>query len=481
LPFSGKRFRQTAVAAAATVALASGVLAGLAPAASHASSHREAPLVAADPQVDGTDLYAFVSPDKPGTVSIISNWIPFENPAGGPNFYSFAPGVNYDINIDNNGDAKPDLIYRWVFTNHYRSTDTFLYNTGVVNHLTDSTLNFYQTYDLYRIAPNTTQTLLSDAMVAPSDVGDASMPNYATLSQEAINTGPCRSCQFWAGQADDPFFLDLRVFDLLYGANFGEAGHDTLAGYNVNSFAMQVAKQDLTFRGDGSGIVGIWTTAERQSIRVQASDGSQSFSGSFVQVSRLGNPLVNEVVVPVGLKDRFNASQPVDDAQFGPKVATFGQDPNDLPALINAIYSIPIPDCDGNPNNGIDRSCDLVPVFLTGLPGLNQPPSVQPSEELRLNTTIPPCRTNCSTLGVVAGDVAGFPNGRRLSDDIIDVALRVVEGCLISGSSCTTGTVGTLADGVDQNDVSFLPAFPYLALPHSGSSTTLTASSVRRV
>ena len=481
MPFLGKRFRQTAVAAAATVALASGLLAGLAPAASHASSHREAPLVATDPQVDGTDLYAFVSPDKPGTVSIISNWIPFENPAGGPNFYSFAPGVNYDINIDNNGDAKPDLIYRWVFTNHYRNTDTFLYNTGVVNHLTDSTLNFFQTYDLLRITGGGTTTLLHDALVAPSDVGDASMPDYATLSQEATHTGPCGGCKFWAGQADDPFFLDLRVFDLLYGANFGEAGHDTLAGYNVNSFAMQVPKKDLTFRGDGSGIVGIWTTAERQSIRVQASDGSQSFSGSFVQVSRLGNPLVNEVVVPVGLKDRFNASQPVDDAQFGPKVATFGQDPNDLPAVINAVYDIPIPDCDGNPNNGIDRTCDLVPVFLTGLSGLNQPPSVQPSEELRLNTNIPPCRTNCSTLGAVAGDVAGFPNGRRLSDDIIDVALRVVEGCLIAGGSCTTGTVGTLGDGVNQNDVSFLPAFPYLALPHSGSSTTLTARSVRRV
>ncbi len=482
MPFLGKRFRQAAVAAAATVALASGLLAGLAPATSHASSHREAPLVAADPQVDGTDLYAFVSPDKPGTVSIISNWIPFENPAGGPNFYSFAPGVNYDINIDNNGDAKPEIIYRWIFTNHYRNTDTFLYNTGVVNHLTDSTLNFFQTYDLLRITGGGTTTLLHDALVAPSDVGDASMPDYATLSQEATHTGPCGGCKFWAGQADDPFFLDLRVFDLLYGANFGEVGHDSLAGFNVNSFAMQVPKKDLTFRGDGSGIVGIWTTAERQSIRVQASDGSQSFSGSFVQVSRLGNPLVNEVVVPVGLKDHFNASQPINDAQFGPKVATFGQDPNDLPAVINAVYGLPIPDCDGNPNDGnVDRSCDLVPVFLTGLAGLNQPPSVVGSEMLRLNMNTPPCTSNCSTLGVIAGDNAGYPNGRRLQDDVIDIALRVVEGCLIGGDSCTSGAFATLGDGVNQNDVPFRSKFPYLALPHSGSSTTLTASFIRRV
>jgi hypothetical protein len=449
----------------ATAALGAGVMTTLGPVAGTASSHREAPLVAADPQVDGTDLYAFVSPDKPDTTTIISNWIPLEEPAGGPNFYSFAPGVHYDINIDNDGDAKADIVYRWIFKNHYVTTDSFLYNTGVVNHLTDATLNFYQTYCLFRTENGHTTRLVRHARVAPSDVGDASMPDYATLSDEATNAFGTGG-KTWAGQADDSFFLDLRVFDLLYGLDFSESGDDTLKGFNVNSFALQVPNSDLTHGGDGSGIVGIWTTAERRSIRTQYDDGGQSFSGPFVQVSRLGMPLVNEVVVPVGLKDLFNASKPQDDAQFAPKVETFGQDPNDLPALINAIYGITVPDCDNDPTNGIDRTCDLDPVFLTGLAGLNQPPVVQASEMLRLNTTVPPCTVSCSTLGVIGGDNAGFPNGRRLSDDIIDVALRVTEGVLIPGHD---PKADTLADGVDANDSAFLSSFPYLALPHAGS------------
>src|SRR5262245_2204264 len=337
-----KRLRRTTVALAVTAALGVGVLGSLGPVPGSASSHREAPLVAADPQVDGTDLYAFVSPDRPTTTTIVSNWIPLEEPAGGPNFYAFAPGVRYDVNVDNDGDAKADIIYRWVFTNHYVTTDSFLYNTGVVNNLTDATLNFYQTYDLIRVSDSGQKVIVNDARVAPSDVGDASMPNYATLSNQAIVS--CGTdCKSWAGQADDSFFLDLRVFDLLYGLDFSEAGDDTLAGFNVNSFAIQVPNTKLTQGGDGSGIVGIWTTAERRSVRTQYNDGSQAFSGPFVQVSRLGMPLVNEVVVPVGLKDHFNASLPQDDAQFAPKVQTWGQDPNDLPALINAIYGIDIP------------------------------------------------------------------------------------------------------------------------------------------
>jgi hypothetical protein len=467
LPAMGKRLRTAAIAAVASAALGLGLVTGLAPTAALASSHREAPLVAADPQIDGTDLYAFVSPDKPDTVTIISNWIPFEDPAGGPNFFSFAPGAYYDINVDNDGDAKPDLTYRWVFSNHYVTTDTFLYNTGVVNNLTDPTLNFYQTYDLWKIVGSKTTQLLTDVRVAPSDVGDASMPDYATLSNQAIKPfGSHGQGLSWAGQADDPFFLDLRVFDLLYGLDFSETGNDSLAGFNVNSFAMQVPISELTNGGDGSGIVGVWTTAERRSIRVQRDNGSQSFSGKFVQVSRQGMPLVNEVVVPVGLKDLFNASQPINDAQFAPKVLTFGEDPNDLPALIEAIYGIPVPNCSSSPP--IDRSCDLEPVFLTGIDGLNKPPVVTASEMLRLNTTIPPCTTACSTLGVIGGDNAGFPNGRRLSDDIIDVSLRVVEGVLIPGHNPAADTLG---DGVDANDEPLLGSFPYLGLPHSGSVT----------
>ncbi len=463
MPSFGKRFRNRAIAAAATMALGAGLFAGLGPLTSGASSHREAPLVAADPQIDATDLYAFTSPDKPDTVTFVSSWIPFENPNGGPNFYPWAPGAWYDIRIDNNGDAKADIIYRWIFTNHYRSTDTFLYNTGVVTSLTDHDLNFYQTYNLYRIVGKKTTTLVKNAIAVPSNVGAASMPNYNT---DLFNAGTVKfnggSSATWAGQSDDPFFLDLRVFDLLYGANLKEVGTDTLAGFNVNTFALKVPKSDVAKGADASAnpIIGVWSTAERQAMRVQHSNGTQTYSGKWVQVSRLGNPLVNEVVVPVGSKDFFNSSKPSGDAVFLPKV----EDP-ELPHLLNAVYGLPVPDSDPK-TAGIQRS-DLVSVFLTGLTGLNMPANVKPSEELRLNMSTPLCGTNgapaCSTLGAVGGDVQGFPNGRRLSDDVIDEALRVVEGVLLPGHA---PAVDTLGDGVNANDVPFNATFPYVAFPH---------------
>ncbi len=415
-----------------------------------ASSHREAPLTSADPQIDSTDMYAFVSPDAPDTVTLISNWIPFESPAGGPNFYPWADGVHYDVNIDNNGDARPDLTYRWVFTSHYRNPSTFLMNTGPVNKLTDATLNFTQTYSLTRIDQRTNKStvLLSNAKAAPSNVGAASMPDYAALRREAITPFGGGKAKSFVGQADDPFFLDLRVFDLLYGANLKEAGTDSLDGYNVNVMALQVPKAELAAGGNATKnpIIGVWTTAERQSIRTQTAAG-QRFSGPFVQVSRLGQPLVNEVVAPVGAKDLFNRSLPQNDAQFLAAV----QKP-EVPKLIESIYKIKAP---ATPRN------DLVEVFLTGVKGLNQPVGVKPSEELRLNMAIAPSATP-NRLGVIGNDKAGFPNGRRLSDDIIDISLQVMEGALL-------GVKTTLGDGVDRNDVAFDSAFPYVAMPHAGS------------
>jgi hypothetical protein len=471
LPFAAKRFRTTAMAILSIAALGVGLIVGLGPAPSGASSHREAPLVAADPQVDTTDLYAFVSPDKPDTVTLIANWIPFEEPAGGPNFYSFAPGVRYEIRIDNSGDAGTDIIYRWVFTNHYRNPNTFLYNTGPVTSLDDADLNFYQTYSLTEINFETGKTrgLLSNALVVPSDVGATSMPNYSKLMAQGVRTIERGTGRTWAGQADDPFFLDLRVFDLLYGPpNFSEAGDDTLAGFGVNSVALQVPKSDLALKEDAKDnpVIGVWTGTFRQSTRVQTNTGSVSFSGSYVDVSRLGMPLVNELVVPVGLKDYFNASNPINDAQFLGAV-----DDPELPHLINAVYGLPVPDSDPN-TTGIQRA-DLIQVFLTGIDGLNNPnlnedvTSTQPSEMLRLNMSIPPCTDDCSALGVLGGDLAGFPNGRRLSDDIIDSALRVTEGILLPNHN---PAVDTLGDGVDQNDKSFQGSFPYLASPAPGSN-----------
>ena len=461
-----KRLRSRVLAATATIAVGAGLFAGLGPLTSGASSHREAPLVAADPQIDATDLYAFVSPDRPSTVTIISNWIPFQEPAGGPNFYAWAEGVRYNINIDNNADAKPDLVYRWVFTNHYRSGNTFLTNTGQVTSLNDADLNFYQTYDLTLINrdTDTRKTLLNDAIAAPSNAGDASMPNYnSNLFDGAVEDfGSGGGSHSWVGQADDPFFLDLRVFDLLYGLNLSEVGDDTLAGFNVSGLAIQVPKTDLAEKGDAvaNPIVGIWTTAARHSMRVQAADGTQDYTGKYVQVSRLGMPLVNEVVIPLALKDYFNGSRPTQDPAALPLV----EDP-ELPHLLNAVYGTDIPDSDPN-TPGIQRD-DLVAVFLTGVAGLNRPNNGTPGEMLRLNMSIPPCSgAGCNRLGVIGGDNAGFPNGRRLSDDIIDVSLRVVLGALLPTHQALADTIG---DGVDANDVSFNTEFPYLAYPSSGS------------
>ena len=456
---SRKRIRNTVVAGTATLALGAGMFAGLGPVATFASSHREAPLTSADPQIDNTDVYAFVSPDDDKKVTFVSSWIPFEEPAGGPNFYNWAEHTNYDINISNDGDARAEIVYRWRFKSHYRNANSFIYNNGPVTSLNDENLLIYQTYNLWRIKNGNSKKILTREPVAPSNVGDASMPNYNSdlFDAAVVQDGKLKS---WVGQSDDPFFLDLRVFDLLYGGDLTETGDDTLEGFNVNTFALQVPKGAL--RGPKNGVIGIWNTASRPSMRVEGNDGSQTFSGKDVQVSRLGMPLVNEVVVPVGAKDYFNASKPKKDQQFLGAV----NDP-ELPYLVNAVYPSFFPNIpDSNDNKaGIQRD-DLIQVFLTGIPTLNQPKNVEASEMLRLNMDIAPCSSSCSTLGVIDGDVAGFPNGRRLDDDVIDIALRVVMGVLLTPHDPAADTLG---DGVDSNDKPFQSEFPYVAYPTAGS------------
>ena len=455
--------RTTIVGACSALLVALLTIATLGPMTADASSHREAPLTSAEPQIDATDLYVFRSPDHGRKMTLISNWIPFEEPAGGPNFYRFATGVNYDIKIDNDGDARADIIYRWTFKDHYRHPNTFLYNTGPVTSLTDQNLNFYQTYKLKEIRPGHSSRIARRGKVAPSDVGAASMPDYASLSREAVDAFDGGTSKTFAGQADDPFFLDLRVFDLIYGGDFSEVGDDTLRGFNVNVLALQVPRRDLAkgHRVSRNPNIGVWTTASRRSIRVQSvATGSVRTSGRRVQVSRLGNPLVNEVVVPTPLKDYFNASKPRKDAQFLPAV----NNPK-LPHIIERIYGIPVPD--SNPDQaGIQRT-DLINVFLKGLRGLNKIKGVRPSEMLRVNMKTPVCKgpascTTYSRLGVIGGDTAGYPNGRRLADDVLDIALQVVEGELI-------GNPNDLGDGVDTNDKTFRAHFPYVALPWRGS------------
>ncbi len=465
-----KRGRR-ALALVATAALSAGLFAGLGPVSGGASSHREAPLITDDPKADNTDVWAFVPQDDPDSVAIIGSWIPLEEPAGGPNFYPWGDDVAYDFNIDNDGDARADIVYRWVFSSHHENPNTFLYATGVVTSLDDPDLNFRQTYDLTvtDVDADVTTLLLDDAPAVPSDVGEGTMPDYGPLFDAGVQefSVPSDEGSSWAGQSDDAFFLDLRVFDLLYGGDLSEVGDDTLAGFNVNTIALEVRQEDVAAGRDpdANPIIGIWSSTSRRSTRVLKADGSQMHQGRFVQVSRLGMALVNEVVIPVGEKDRFNASKPKDDGQF----LSFVTDP-EVPHLVEALYGIPAPDSDPA-TPGIQRD-DLVAVFLTGVSGLNQPAGVVGSEMLRVNMSIPPSAPVGlgNRLGVIDGDVAGYPNGRRLEDDIIDITLNVAEGDLLDGMPFVP-TIG-LSDGVDTNDVPFLLDFPYVAMPHRGSDIT---------
>jgi len=453
--FKSRRVRATTAAFASSALAFLGAASLLGPQTGTASSHREAPQILSDPQADNTDTYAFVSPDKPDTVTLVANWLPLEEPAGGPNFYPFADDAHYNIKIDNNGDAKEDITYEWDFDSSYESEDTFLYNTGPVTSLSDHTLNFKQTYTLTRIKGGKSKVLAENVPVAPSNVGAASMPDYAALRDQAIRPTSVAGESTFAGQADDPFFLDLRVFDLLYGADLSETGTDTLSGYNVNSIALQTPISNLT-GGQGDPVIGVWSTTDRPSIKVQAADGTQKYKGKFVQVSRLGNPLVNEVVIPIGLKDAFNALAPENDASVAPAVDSVN-DP-EVPKLIEAIYGIPAPK---TPRD------DLFAVFLTGVKGLNMPQGkVQPAEVLRLNTSIPPA-AEPNRLGVLAGDTQGFPNGRRLADDVVDIEIQALEGAVRTGKLVEALAAG---DAVDANDLAFESTFPYVALPHSGSA-----------
>jgi hypothetical protein len=469
-PTSGHRVRRgLAVLAAATVL--GGTVYGLGPSVAAASSHREAPLVAADPAVDNTDLYAFVSPERPDYLTFVANWIPFEEPNGGPNFYPFATDAAYNIYVDSNGDAKPDATFRYTFqTIDKRGNDTFLYNKGPVNSIDDPNLLVRQTYTLessFNGAPF--KTRIKDAPVAPSRVGPASMPDYGKLRDQAAVTLP-GGWKSFAGQADDPFFLDLRVFDLLYGGNLSETGQDTLAGYNVNTIALQVPFKDVALNGDAkrNPNIGIWTTTDRGRVRMSGQPAT-GVGNDRVQVSRLGNPLVNEVVVPAGLKDAFNSLSPDKDAGI-PAVVARVTDP-EVPKLIESIYKIPAP--------AAPRT-DLTEIFLTGITTRAGGPikadlnsqlnnadadatKFRPSEMLRLNLSTPVSKTP-NRLGLLAGDQQGFPNGRRLTDDVVDIELQALEGAALTGKLVDALAAG---DKVDANDNAFGGQFPYVALPNS--------------
>ena len=428
------------------------------PVFARASSHSEAPGTAKDRLADDTDLYAYVSPDAPDAVTFAGLWVPLLEPAGGPNFYSFDDDAHYYINVDNVGDAQDHIRFEFTFRTERRTGATFLYNTGAVTSLDDADLNVRQFWTLTR-HDGGGESVIATGQVAPQYVGPVSMPNYAALAEQAVVTAS-DGTKIFVGPREDPFFVDLgAVFDLLtirkVPGNRGK-GVDLVAGFNVMSIVMQVPKTRLTKDGQPAGaensVIGVYDSVERLRDRTINGDGTITASGPEVQVSRLGHPLVNEVVIGLADKDKFNATKPTGDTAF----LNYVVDP-ELPKLFNALYGIPLAP---TPRN------DLVAVFLTGIPGLNQPANANqvPCEMLRLNMAIAPA-TKPNRLGVIAGDLAGFPNGRRLFDDVVDIEERVAAGILVDGFN--NAPANQLGDGVDANDKPFLPAFPYIGLPNS--------------
>jgi hypothetical protein len=431
------------------------------PALAFGSSHREAPAISDDPVADNLDVYAFVSPDAPGTVTLVATYNGVQEPGGGPNFYKFGDDVLYQIKVSNDGDPYAEIVYNFRFRTETRNPQTFLYNTGAIHSLTDATWNRPQTYEVFVTSEERrgSRTLGSNRWTTPSNIGPASTPDWPALMQQAVQTVDS-DIKVYAGQSDDPFFVDLgAIFDLLTirpGApgNAG-GGIDGLGGVNCQTIAIQVPIAKLTANGtvptgedDPNAILGVWATSNR----ARKSDGLRfpnAERGPWRQVSRLGLPLVNEIVLPLGQKDLWNLSEPADDGQF----LSYVTDPE--PArLLNALYGLTVP---AAPRN------DLVAVFLTGVQGLNQRADVVASEMIRLNVMIPPSASP-DRLGVLAGQRDGFPNGRRLVDDVVDIELRAVAGVLVGAGPPNS----LLGDGVDANERPFLAAFPYVAPAHSG-------------
>lgn len=458
-------------AALGAIALLASLLA--IPGMSDASSHRDAPLIAEDPVADNTDVYAFVAPDAPNHVTLISNFIPLQEPAGGPNFYNFGEDVLYEIKVDNDGDATAEAIYQFRFSTTINDPTTPLYNEGTISFSGGQyqNLNIQQTYTVTEILDGVTTVLASNVPVAPANIGPRSTPNYDLLAANAITPISVTegTMRVFAGPRDEAFPVDLgSIFDLgaLRPLNMAhlapldqDNGVNATTGFNVHSIAIQIPKARIV---DTDPVIGVHSTASRQENKtiVSGNPGSTSISGSWVQISRLGNPLVNEVVVPLSSKDTFNFTpMSAGDSAFQPIV----EDPR-IGQLLPVLY----PGAFGNCYPTTPRN-DLVTIYLTGIPGLNQPMSVTASEQLRLNTSIAPTAWDQQNpLGLLAGQNDGFPNGRRPADDVVDISLRAVAGATAVGACNGIAPNNALGDGVSGNDRNFLNTFPYLPSPHAG-------------
>ncbi|MBC7912408.1 MAG: DUF4331 domain-containing protein [Pyrinomonadaceae bacterium] len=449
-----------------------------------ASSHREAPLITADPLADNTDVYAFRSTEagRDGFVTLIANWIPFQEPSGGPHFYKFDDTVLYEIKVDNTGDGLEDITYQFRFTTQILNPGVILgmaagNENGPITSLTDPDYNEPQTYTVRRIdrlSGRQGRLIASGLRTPPNNIGDRTTPNYeASLALPAVYNLPGGGKVF-AGQRDEGFYIDVGgAFDTFNFRSIGSTGGvDSLAGFNVNTVAIEIPIQELTRNRTvpasstvPEAVIGVWATASRRTTTIIRPDGTRSIEGPFIQISRLGNPLVNELVIPTGLKDAFNSLSPTGDAIAAP----FVLDPQ-LAKYLQAAFGITIPPAPRN---------DLVQIFATGIPvnAVTGPTYTTflsdgvPHEYIRLNVAIAPS-ANPSRLGLLGLDFAGFPNGRRVGDDVVDIALRAVAGGTPFTPPTNVAPNNTLGDGVDRNDVPYLTRFPYLGTPHSGNTTT---------
>jgi Domain of unknown function (DUF4331) len=456
------------------------------------SSHREAPAISRDPVADNTDLYAFVSPDDPGTVTIISNYIPLEAPFGGPNFFEFGPDVRYRINIDNDGDGDADVIYEFAFETTVANADSFLYNSGPILSLDSANWNRKQSYSVTRISRGRSQTLAENLACPPCNIGPLSTPDYDMLASEAIHSLPGGRTVF-AGQRREGFYVDLgsifdlgnlRPFENLH-ATFGlpslaaAPGVNGTDNFSVHSIALKVPKADLTRHGSNpanassqDSVVGVWASASRQTATVREPwSGSVHDAGEWMQVSRLGNPLFNEVLVGMGFKDLWNSLPPSADKRF-----VGGVQHPELAALLPVLYPGVFP----NLAKLSAARADLVAILLTGIPaglipGFQNFTGNTLADMLRLNMAIPPA-TNPSIFGLLGGDLAGFPNGRRVQDDVVAIELRAIAGAtypLVNAGYTPDAAAAEVTDGLTPASVAggYLSTFPYLGTPQGGYQT----------
>jgi uncharacterized protein DUF4331 len=446
------------------------------------SSHREAPECSKDPVADNTDTYCFVSPDRPDTVTMITNYIPLEAPFGGPNFFEFGDDVLYRINVDNTGDGKPDIVYEFRFNTDIVNPDTFLYNTGPIDRNTSPNFNRPQRYSVTEIRGGRRSVLARGLLCPPCNVGPRSTPNYAALANSAIYSVD-DGVKVFAGQRMEGFYVDLgAVFELAVLRPFQNLhliptpaadGRDALKAFNVHTIAIQVPIRRLTRNGSRptdpmrpESVIGVWGSAHRQKNSFR--DASYDWeAGPWSQVSRLGMPLFNEVIVPMSRKDRWNALGPDKDFRFAKYVAR-----PELARLLPVLYPGVFP----NLKAYTKERADLLAILLTGIPagvvpGFQNFTGPTQADEQRLNVAIPPSR-NPNIMGILGGDLAGFPNGRRVFDNVVTVELQAVAGAtipLVDKTFTPDGAATLVTDGVTPpGNVSYLDVFPYLDHPVSG-------------